>query len=288
MNIPIRARAAAAVLTATALGAASLAAADATTASFQDSRQTATAGIPTVVVRMSDSAVHLSVGHRLHAGRVEFRVRAKSGGDALQLMRLHKGYTMREAQRDFNKAFGGNTDAIKRVDRRITFLGGAQARPGHPGRFAVVLHAGRFIVLSQNADTFTRLRVFGTPPDRPTVRSSGSITAFTYGFGVTGAPLPNKGWTSVSDRSDQPHVVIFQHVKDGTTARQVRRALRSQQQPPWLLKANTSTGVLSPNRREVFHYNLPAGRYLLLCYWPDDDTGMPHYLMGMWKLVNLR
>ena len=98
-------------------------------------------------------------------------------------------------------------------------------------------------------------------------------------------------WPTVqvdSDRSDQPHVVIFQHVKDGTTARQVRRALRSQQQPPWLLKANTSTGVLSPNRREVFHYNLPAGRYLLLCYWPDDDTGMPHYLMGMWKLVNLR
>jgi hypothetical protein len=73
-----------------------------------------------------------------------------------------------------------------------------------------------------------------------------------------------------------------------STVRQVRRALRSQQQPPWLLKANTSTGVLSPNRREVFHYNLPAGPYLLLCYWPDDDTGMPHYLMGMWKLVNLR
>jgi hypothetical protein len=58
--------------------------------------------------------------------------------------------------------------------------------------------------------------------------------------------------------------------------------------PRWVLKANTSTGTISPNRAETFSYHLPAGKYLLACFWPDDETGMPHILMGMWKLVELK
>jgi hypothetical protein len=34
--------------------------------------------------------------------------------------------------------------------------------------------------------------------------------------------------------------------------------------------------------------DVPAGKYLLACFWPDDDTGMPHFFMGMWKLVRVR
>jgi hypothetical protein len=33
---------------------------------------------------------------------------------------------------------------------------------------------------------------------------------------------------------------------------------------------------------------MPAGRYVVACYWPDDDTGMPHAFMGMFKLITLR
>jgi hypothetical protein len=27
---------------------------------------------------------------------------------------------------------------------------------------------------------------------------------------------------------------------------------------------------------------MAAGR----CFWSDDETGMPHFALGMWKLVN--
>ena len=63
--------------------------------------------------------------------------------------------------------------------------------------------------------------------------------------------------------------------------------------PIWLLVlqcafANTAVGVISPKYGETFHYSLPAGKYLIRCYWPDDDTGMPHAFMGMWKLIWLK
>jgi hypothetical protein len=47
-------------------------------------------------------------------------------------------------------------------------------------------------------------------------------------------------------------------------------------------------GVISSHYGQTLHYRLPAGRYLMMCFWPSKDTGMPHAMMGMWKLVQLR
>jgi len=229
------------------------------------------------------------VGHRLHAGRVIFRVMTKKGDHTLQLLRLHHGYSFQQAGQDIGKAFGGDLDAINRVDHKISWLGGTEARPMHPGEFAVNLRAARLFVLDQESNAFTRLRVFGTPPARPSVAASSGITAFSYGFGLSKPTLPHEGWTRVRDRSDQPHFVVLQHVKDGTTNRMVNRFIKSggHGNPPWILHGSTSTGVISPGRQQVLHYNLRAGKYLLACFWPDDESGMPHFFMGMWKLVRL-
>lgn len=246
--------------------------------------------VPTVAVHMSDSAIRLSVGHRLRAGRVIFRVTSRQGNHNLQLLRLHRGYSLRQAGQDFGAAFGGNLRAIHRIDNNITFLGGASVTPDKPGKFSVKLHAGRLIAIDQNSNAFTRLRVWGTAPSRPVVRARAGITAFSYGFGTTRAALPRSGWTRVNNRSDQPHFIVMQRVKMSTTGRQVRRFIRSgaRGNPPWGLKVNRSTGVISPNRGQVWHLDVPAGKYLLACFWPDDDTGMPHFFMGMWKLVRVR
>ena len=247
--------------------------------------------MPTVVAHVSNSAIHLSVGHRMHAGRVIFRVMTRQGRHTLQLVRLHRGYTLKEAMRDFSKAFQGDIQAIRRIDDKISFLGGASARPGKAGEFAVNLRAGRLLAFDQDSNAqLTRLRVVGTAPSRPTVPASSAVTTFSYGFGVSKPTLPKSGWTRVRNQSDQPHFIVFQRVKDTTTNRMVRRFVRSggQGNPSWALKVNTSVGVISPNRLEVFHYDLPAGKYLMACFWPDDDTGMPHFFMGMWKLIRLQ
>jgi hypothetical protein len=35
-------------------------------------------------------------------------------------------------------------------------------------------------------------------------------------------------------------------------------------------------------------YNLPRGTYVLICFVSDEETGMPHALMGMHKVVILK
>jgi hypothetical protein len=262
----------------------------AATAHADDSAAQKAAHVPTVVVHMSKSAIRASVGHTVHSGRVQFHVVSTEGGHTLQVLRLHKGYTVKQAKTDVNKAFGGDLDAIRRVDHRITWMGGAPARVGHPGDFAVTLPRGNLLLIDQNHPTLFRLHAFGTPPDRPRIPTTSRITAFTYGFGTSPSTLPSSGWTRVGNVSDQPHFVVMQRVKDATTPRMVRKFLKKhglQGQPPWGLKANTSTGVISPHRTQALSYDLPAGKYLLACFWPDDETGMPHILMGMWKLIRL-
>jgi hypothetical protein len=217
-----------------------------------------------------------------------FRVVTGKGDHTLQIARLHRGCTLAQAGADLNKSFGGDVAAIRRVDSHITFRGGAEARPNHPGRFGTTLHAGHFVFLDQNSNTVAMVTVVGTAPSRRALPRSSAITAFSYGFGTSSDTIPASGWTHVANQSDQPHFVEFQHVKPGTTPAMVRRALKSNKQPSWILRGGTSTGVISPYFGEAFHYDLPPGKYFIACWWPDDDTGMPHAMMGMWKLIWLK
>lgn len=246
--------------------------------------------IPVVTVHMNSAHIRLSTGNTLHAGRVIYRVVTGKGDHTLQVARLRSGYTLQEAGQDLNQAFSGDINAIRRVDSHISFRGGAETRPNHPGRVSIVLLAGTYLFLDQESNAFTWVTVKGTAPRRPNIPVSGSITAYTYGFGTTGT-LPADGWIRIGNVSDQPHFVEFQHVKASTTNAMVRRFLKPSNggsQPSWALKANTDAAVLSPYRGEKFHTHLPAGKYLIMCFWPDDDTGMPHAFMGMWKLIWLK
>jgi hypothetical protein len=245
--------------------------------------------VPTVTVHMYAKSISLSTGSTLHAGKIMFRVVTPKGDHELQIARLHNGYTLQQAGADLNKAFGGDVAAIRRVDSHVTFRGGVEARPNHPGMFATELAAGKFVFIDQNSNVAKIITVTGTPPVRKTVPRQSTITAFSYGFGTTSNTIPASGWTRIANQSDQPHFVVFNHVKAGTTAAMVRRYFKSgsQSQPPFALRASTSSGVISPFHGEVMRYSLPAGKYLIACFWPDDDTGMPHAYMGMWKLVTL-
>jgi hypothetical protein len=128
-------------------------------------------------------------------------------------------------------------------------------------------------------------------PTRAGVAHQSTVTAFSYGFVTSPSPdsIPASGTLQFYNQADQPHFLEIQRVKQGTTARQVRRVLNpnSHAQPRFLMRAHTSTGVVSPTFSEMMRYSLPRGEYLIACFWPDRLTGMPHAYMGMWKLVQL-
>ena len=76
----------------------------------------------------------------LHADRYHFHVRGVGGGHSLQLARLQNGYTLDQAQQDFQKLNSDVPDvaAVERIDNGVIFLGGADARKGkHPGDMVV-------------------------------------------------------------------------------------------------------------------------------------------------------
>jgi hypothetical protein len=258
----------------------------------------AATAVPTVKVRMSDSKITFSGGGAttsagvttLHAGRYRFHVVSAGGAHSLQLLRLQNGYTPQQAQQDIPDAFEGNVPAVQRVDNGLVFLGGADAAPKHPGTMVVRLRAAQLMAVDfGSGQTTAGLNVVGTAPHQKKVAHTGTYTAFTYGWGVS-RHLPAAGMVKFGNSADQPHFLVLQHVKASTTNAKVRRFISSggQGNPPWLLKGSAGSGVVSPGKSQLFRYDLPAGKYLVACFWPDYFTGMPHAFMGMWKLVTLR
>jgi hypothetical protein len=247
------------------------------------------AGIPTVTVHVGGGKIGVIGGSTLHAGRIHFRVITGSGNHVLQILRLHHGYSLQDAGHDLPQAFRGNTDAIARVDDNITWRGGAQARPDKPGSFYVTLRKGTFYFIDQNSNAAPHaVTVVGDVQKRPGVPHQSRIDAFSYGFDTIPLTIPAKGRTYFFNHADQPHFLELNRVKDGTTAADIRAFLKHPAgNPPFALRAGTGAGVLSPQTGEMLDYNLPAGEYLLACFWPDRFTGMPHFFMGMWKLVHL-
>jgi hypothetical protein len=262
--------------------------AQASTTRYDGYRVTSATKPQLVVAHMTAARIRLSHG-TVHAGRIMFRAVAKDRGHTLQLARLRPGYTLQQAGPDITKALQGDVAAVNRVDDGISFHGGVETHPGRPGSYSTVLTAGHYVVLDQDGDGLAMLTVTGSHVRRVAAPHRASVTAFTYGFGSTRQSLPANGWIRLSDQADQPHFVEFQRVKPGTTAPMVRKtlAMNPQSRPSWALKVNFSTGVMSPGTAQVVHVALPPGRYVLMCFWPDDKTGMPHALMGMWKLVTV-
>jgi len=118
--------------------------------------------------------------------------------------------------------------------------------------------------------------------------SAGTASAYVYGW-VTSSHLPANGWVKFANNSDQPHVMELQHVKATTTNAMVRKFFASggNGNPPWGLRESTGTSAMSGGHQMLVHLNLPKGKYLLLCFMPDYFNNMPHFMMGMWKLVTV-
>jgi hypothetical protein len=249
----------------------------------------------TVRVHMSDDAITFHGAGAstangvttLPAGRYHFHVVSPGGGHAFQLIRFQNGYTPDQAQQDFQSAFEGDVAAVQRIDNGVLFLGGASAHPKHPGDMVARVRAGQVAAIDQNGPAMALLQVTGTYK-KSSASSSGRYTAFSYGWDAS-RHLPASGTVRFVNQADQPHFLVLQRVKAGTTKAQVRKYVNSgsQANPPWGLRASADTGVLSPGKSQLVSYDLPAGKYLAMCFWPDYFTGMPHFAMGMWKLVTL-
>jgi hypothetical protein len=103
--------------------------------------------------------------------------------------------------------------------------------------------------------------------------------------------LPAAGTITVRNVSDTIHFMEESPVKPGTTDKDIQDFFDSgtQSAPPFAQPGpQIEMGVLSPGKHADITYNLPAGTYVLLCFVADDQSGIPHALMGMHKVVTLK
>lgn len=247
------------------------------------------APVPIVTIHVNNGGIKLSTGNTITAGRTLFKVVTGKGDHIVNVARFRTGYGLQQFGQDIGKAFSGDTKAINRVDSHTIFRGGAEATPSKPGAFSVTLPRGRFLFLDQNTFKYTWVNVVGKITPRQTLPNRSTISLYTYGFGAMPTSIPHAGWTLITNKADQPHFLEMNRVKMSTTDAQVRRYFKSggQGRPSFALAASTGSGVLTQGQHQALYYNLPAGKYLLACYWPDRMTGMPHAFMGMWKLIVL-
>jgi hypothetical protein len=253
------------------------------------SAASAAAPLPTLTVTMTAKKITTSTGSSMHAGRVIIKAVAVGGERDLQLMKLTPGYTLAQADKDINQLFFGKVAVVKRVDSKIRFLGGTAAVPGTPGMFAETLYAGTYVLADSNSAVRSVLHVTGTPPRRGWVAQTSTITGTGADRWSMPSSIPHAGWTLFRDTADEPHFIVMLQVKPGTTARQLGSYLASGSgdAPPFALPAQASSGVISGGNQILWHYSLPRGTYAILCFWPSDETGMPHANMGMYKIITL-
>ncbi len=248
------------------------------------------APVPIVQVHVTNKGIQVGAHNTVTAGRTIYHVTTGKGVHQINVVKLKKGYSLPQFGQDIGKAFGGDVKAINRVDRRTVLRGGTEAGPKNPGAFTANLPAGTFYFLDVNTNKFAAVKVVGKATPRKNVPNGGTIGLYTYGFTTDRPALTHAGWVHLVNNADQPHFVQFQEVKESTTNAQVRSYFKhhAQGQPSFGLRPNFGTGVMTQGQNSDVYLNLPAGKYLIACFWPDFKTGMPHAFMGMWKLIHLK
>ena len=250
------------------------------------------APMPHITATLTKKTIRLKGADNIRPGRVKLSVRGKS---VVELARFKRGYDLADFTRDVNK-FGAKNDvkALKRALANTEIFGGFTG--GGSGTI-VLPKAGSYTPFAlgpRGVVAGEPLVVRGAKRASKTPKVDGRIIAKPGPAWGGASELPKKGRFLFKNRhsTGEPHFVILQQVAEGTTTDQVMQFLQtddgSSPPPSWVLSGGMETGTLSPGRSLTADYDLPAGQYVVMCFFPDPEMGgMPHALMGMLKMIHL-
>lgn len=260
----------------------------------------------TIAASLSKSGKLSVTGTTVHAGVVKVTLRAAGNEGAVEVLRIHSGYSWSKFSSDLKtfaksqQSQSGPTKAqLAALDRAIkstTQYGGPDNVPGKPlSVVRVVLPtAGTYWVFDDSNGVpsqpkkITVTRAAGNAQALPKTPVTVTATVKNRFGGAT--KLPHDGWLTFTNTSNYtPHMLIMQHVKEGTTRKQVEDSFQNQSSgpPSWALPEGSSTDIMGMGRSMTVTYHLTKGEYVLLCFMPDPKTGMPHAFMGMIGIVHL-
>ena len=237
------------------------------------------------------------------AGRVTMYIDAAGGDRGIEIARLHSGYSFADFRNDIKTAAAnlegpnGNQKAglkaLNHAIANITAFGGVYAHSGQLRHGAVVLPqaSNRYVLYDDSTNVPARpvhLTVTAPAGAQTLPATAATIVAREDRRWGGASSLPSHGTIKFANKATtSPHFVVLQHVKDGTTRQQVIDSFSSPNPPDFVLPGDQDSDIVSPGHAMALHLQLPAGRYALMCFFPDPETGMPHAFMGMVRMVTL-
>ncbi len=207
------------------------------------------------------------------------------------IFRVNKGYTANQAIAIFVDLKAPQD----RLNRAATFVAGFSGFvPGQrlggwarltPGSYVVAL-GGNFQPRTQ---TFVVDPAPGAPMGEPA--SAATVSMRENAFDMP-ALLPAGTITlKVVNTDADVHLGYVARLGQKVSVRQLQRALTQPEnkQPAWLHGAppTGAAGILSHSQIMWWTLHLTPGHYAIICPLPGPD-GMPHFLMGMLKLFDVR
>jgi hypothetical protein len=264
----------------------------------------AASGPPVVRISAQDDQVVTSQA-TMRPGIVEFRVGSTfvvpgpdGGPDQLSVVRTDQLPLVLEslksvfADTSTPEAAAAAAQGMRTINGVATFNGG-----GGPGTtWQVDLPEGNYSVVGipsavfglTKPATFTvtgERRAGALPATEATVRAVGPVGDNRWTFRQSGSPVK---WLRFTNASKEIHFLDIAGVKRGTTSADVRKAFAGPGEPKFFTGEGITVEVVSPGVVIAVKGPLTPGRYLLTCFVPSESDGMPHAVMGMWKLVTVQ
>ncbi len=110
-----------------------------------------------------------------------------------------------------------------------------------------------------------------------------------------GALVAGENLVRIENTGYQPHFIDFNKVPDGTTLENIEATLQAEMTgtpgPGAVdfaeIEFITSTADQSTDTTMWTSLTLDAGTYAGICWFPDEETGMPHAFMGMYTVFTV-
>jgi hypothetical protein len=255
----------------------------------------------TLRISITPNGMYVDGPRSFPAGRVHVYVDASLPDRGVEIARFARGYHFADFRADLKTAFtelgAGHMNkglaALNHALDHSTFFGGVYAPDGavRHGTLLLPRAGGRYVLFDDSGNLPKRpVHLTLTSPRGPQTlpATDKTVVAKTIRRWAGDDTLPAHGnITFHNAATNSPHFLVLQHVKAGTTRHQVINALTSPTPPTFIRQGEQESDSVGPGHSMVLHLNLPKGTYAQMCFFPDPETGMPHALMGMVRMVRL-
>lgn len=185
---------------------------------------------------------------------------------------------------------------------QFAFAGGFYAPPGATQQGVLDLTPGEWVAWGDDPEASQEPVIFTVtgemPADLPEPESSATVRMAEYSIEVSEGELTTgQQVVKVTNIGAQPHFLIVAQVPETVTESDLEAVLQADLTgTPAAVDFNPDedfndvafTGTQSTNTELWLPLDLEAGKFVLVCFFPDIESGLPHAYDGMYSLVEVR